>query len=139
MFLRVFSESNKTFVGEEFNDIGGSRLADVYDSVHEFCEKLIKSSRIVEFKEIRKLMQDEANKRGIEIPQSDNNNLIRKLSTKFEELRFVHQEHNKVLVFSAALKKEALVYEYHSLKSKLDTLNKIKVMTKRMQYVWPKK
>ena len=39
-------------------------------------------------------MQDEANKRGIEIPQSDYNvNLIRKLSNKFKELRLVHQEH----------------------------------------------
>ena len=44
-------------------------------------------------------MQDEANKRGIEILQSDYNNLLRKLSNKFEELRFVHQEHNKVWYF----------------------------------------
>ena len=106
MFFRVLSMSNKTFVDENFNDIGGSRLDDVYDSEYEFCEKLTTSSRIVEFKEIRKLMQDKANKQGIEIPQSDYNNLIRKLSNKFKELRFVHQEHNKVLVFPAAFKIE---------------------------------
>ena len=125
MFLRVLSKSNKTFADEDFNDIGGSGLDYVYDSVYEFCEKLTKSSRIVEFKEIRKLMQDKANQQGIEIPQSDYNNLIRKLSNKFKELRFVHQEHNKALVFAAALKIEDLVAEYYSLKCELDSLNKI--------------
>ena len=70
-------------------------------------------------------MQGEANKRGIEIPQSNYNNLIRKLSNKFKELRFVHQEQNKLLVFPAALKIEKLLSEYHSLKCKLDSLNKI--------------
>ena len=125
MFLRVLSKSNKTFVDEDFNDIGGSGLDDVYDSVYEFCEKLTKSPRIVEFKEIRKLMQDKTKKRGTEIPQSDYNNLIRKLSNKFKELRFVHQEHNNVLVFPVALKIEELVSEYHSLKCELDSLNKI--------------
>ena len=76
MFLRVFfSKSNKTFVEEDFDDIRGSGLADVSDSVYEVCEKLIKSSQIVEFKEIGKLMQDETNKRGMEIPQSGYNNL----------------------------------------------------------------
>ena len=125
MFLRVLSKSNKTFVDKDFNDIGGSRLDNVYDSVYEFCEKLTKSSRIVEFKEIRKVMQDKANKQGIEIPQSDYNNLIRKLSNKFKELRFVHQEHNKDLVFPAALRIEDLVSEYYSLKCELDSLNKI--------------
>ena len=88
MFLPVLSKSSKSFVDEDFNDIGGSGLDDVYDSVYKFCEKLTKLSQIVEFKEIRKLMQDKANilKRGIEIPQSDYNNLIRKLSNKFKEL-----------------------------------------------------
>ena len=42
MFLRVFSKSNKTCVDEDFNDIGGSGLAGVYDSVYEFCEKLVR-------------------------------------------------------------------------------------------------
>ena len=101
-------------------------LHNVYDSVYEICEKLTKSSRIVEFKEIRKVMQDKANKQAIEIPQSDYNNLIRKLSNKFKELRFVHQEHNKDLVFPAALKIEDLVSEYYSLKCELDSLNNSK-------------
>ena len=70
-------------------------------------------------------MQDKANKQGTEIPQSDYNNLIRKLSNKFKELRLVHQEHNKVLVFPAALKIVDLVSEYYSLKCELDSLNKI--------------
>ena len=102
LFLRVLSKSNKTFVDADF--------------------------KIVEFKEIRKLMQEEASKRVIQIPQSDYNNLIRKLSNKSKELRFVNQEHNKVLVFPAALKTvktEELVSEYYSVKCELDSLNKI--------------
>ena len=41
-FCVFFSKSNKTFVDEDFNDIGGSGLAGVYDSVYEFCEKLVR-------------------------------------------------------------------------------------------------
>ena len=35
MFLHVLSKSNKTFVDEDVNDIGGSGLDDVYDTVYE--------------------------------------------------------------------------------------------------------
>ena len=62
-FKVFFSKSDKTFVDEDFNDMEGSGLADVYDSAYEFCEKLINSPRIVEFKEIRKLMQEGVNDR----------------------------------------------------------------------------
>ena len=69
-------------------------------------------------------MQEESKIQGIEIPLSDYNNLlIRKLSNKFEELRFIHQKHNKVLVFPATLKVEDLVSEYYNLKCELDSLN----------------
>ena len=57
--------------------------------VFEFCSDLIKSPRVVEFNMIRKIMSDEAQKMGIEIPQSDYKNLIRKISNRFEELQFV--------------------------------------------------
>ena len=56
-----------------------SELDDVYDTVFEFCSDLIKSPRAVEFKMIRKIMSDEAQKLGIEILQSDHKNLIRKI------------------------------------------------------------
>ena len=61
-------------------------------------------------------MQDEANKRDIEIRESDYNNIIRLLSNKFKELRFVYKAQNKVLLFPSALKIEELLSEYHSLK-----------------------
>ena len=63
-----------------------------------FCSDLIKSPRVVEFKMIRKIMSDEAQKVDIEILQSDYKNLIRKISNRFEELQFVQNSPNNVLV-----------------------------------------
>ena len=120
-FSRVMSKSSQTFVNDSLKDNSG--IDSVYETVYQFCQELINSSKVIEFKEIRKIMQEESKKQGIEIPLSDYNNLIRKLSNKFEELRFIHQEHNKVLVFPATLKVEDLVSEYYNLKCELDSLN----------------
>ena len=121
-FLRIMSKSDQTIVNDSPKDNSG--IDSVYETVYQFCQELINSSKIIEFKEIRKIMQEESKIQGLEIPLSDYNNLIRKLSNKFEELRFIHQEHNKVLVFPATLKVEDLVSEYYNLKCELDSLNK---------------
>ena len=120
-FSRVMSKSSQTFVNDSLKDNCG--IDSVYETVYQFCQELINSSKVILFKEIRKIMQEESKIQGIEIPLSDYNNLIRKLSNKFEELRFIHQEPNKVLVFPATLKAEDLVSEYYNLKCELDSLN----------------
>ena len=120
-FSRVMSKSSQTFVNDSLKDNSG--IDSAYETVYQFCQELINSSKVTEFKEIRKIMQEESKIQGVEIPLSDYNNLIRKLSNKFEELRFIHQEHNKVLVFPATLKVEDLVSEYYNLKCELDSLN----------------
>ena len=117
-FSLVMSKSSQTFVNED-----NSGIDSVYETVYQFCQELINSSKVIEFKEIRKIMQEESKIQGTEIPLSDYNNLIRKLSNKFEELRFIHQEHNNILVFPATLKVEDFVSEYYNLKCELDSLN----------------
>ena len=77
--------------------------------VFKFCSDLIKSPRVAEFKLIQKIMSDEAQKMGIEIPPSDYKNLIRKISNRFEELQFVQKSPNNVLVYPSTIKIEDLV------------------------------
>ena len=61
---------------------------------------------------------------GIEILQSDYKNLIRKISNRFEELKFVQKSSNNVLVYLSAIKIEYLVSENHNLQSELNSFNK---------------
>ena len=61
---------------------------------------------------------------GIEILQSDYKNLIRKISNRFEELKFVQKSPNNVLVHPSTIKIEDLVSENHDLQSELNTFNK---------------
>ena len=73
---------------------------------------------------IKKIRSDEAQKMGIEILQSDYKSLIRKISNRFEELKFVHKSPNNVLVYSSTIKIEDLVSENHDLQSELNTFSK---------------
>ena len=75
-FVRVIYQSKESKSSGLEND--NDELDDVFHTVFEFCSDLIKSPRVVEFKMIRKILSDEAQKVGIEIPQSDYKNLIRK-------------------------------------------------------------
>ena len=58
MWVIYQSKESKSSGLENDND----ELDDVYDTVFEFCSDLIKSPRVVEFKMIRKIMSDEAQK-----------------------------------------------------------------------------
>ena len=49
-------------------------------------------------------MSDEAQKMSIEILQSDYKNLKRKISNRFEELKFVQKSPNNVLVYPSTIK-----------------------------------
>ena len=65
-----------------------------YEVVYSFCEELILNPRVIEFTELRKLLCDEANKLGIDVPQSHSKNLERKISSMFEELQFIYYQQN---------------------------------------------
>ena len=58
--------------------------------------------RVTEFTEIGKLLCDETNKLGIDVPQSHSKNLVRKISSMFEELQFTSYQQNKVLLYIPA-------------------------------------
>ena len=94
-----------------------------FEAVEEFCHELIRSPRVVEFKTIRKVMSDEAEKRGTELSSSSYKNLLRKISTRFKELNFIHQSHNDVLVYPNILKVEDLILQNSRMKSELETMN----------------
>ena len=95
----------------------------LFEAAEEFCRELIRSPRVVEFKTIRKVMSDEAEKLGTELSSSSYKNLLRKISTWFKELNFVHQSHNNVLVYPNNLKVEDLILQNSKIKSELETMN----------------
>ena len=123
-FVRVIYQSKELKSSGVEND--DNEPDDIYDTVFEFCSDLIKSPRVVEFKMIRKIMPDEAQKMGIEIPQSDYKNLTRKISNRFEELQFVQKSPDSVLVYPSTIKTEDLVSENYDLQSELNTFNNLK-------------
>ena len=47
----------------------------------------------------------------LNIPESHYKKLVRKISTTFNDLNFVHYQHNKVLVYPASLKMEDMVIQ----------------------------
>ena len=95
----------------------------LFEAVEEFCRELIRSPRVVEFKTIRKVMSDEAAKLGTELSSPSYKNLLRKISTRFKELNFVHQSHNNVLVYPNNPKVEDLILQNSKMKSELETMN----------------
>ena len=68
-FSRVMSKSSQTFVNDSLKDNSG--IDSVYETVYQFCQELINSSKVIEFKEIRKNNAGRIKIQGIEIPLSD--------------------------------------------------------------------
>ena len=64
-------------------------IEEVYEAVYSFCETLISNPRVLEFKEIMKVLTDEAERLGVEVTQSQYKNLLRMVSNKFKELVFI--------------------------------------------------
>ena len=67
-------------------------------------------------------MSNEAEKLGTELSSPNCKNLLRKISTRFKELNFVHQSHNNVLVYPNNLNVEDLVLQNSKMKSELETM-----------------
>ena len=117
-FVRILYSSNS----EENESSNSNDFRPVYDAIFSFCEELIDNPRIIELNEIRKLMSDEAKRLDINIPDSHGNNLIRKLSSMFEEFQFVSYQHNKVLVYPCTLDMQTVVLDNFKLRSELKSL-----------------
>ena len=86
-------------------------IKSLYDSIFSFCEDLIAEPKVIEFREIQKVMSDKANELGISVSQSQYKNLLRSVSNKFQELEFINYQLNKVLVYPCTLKIKNLIVE----------------------------
>ena len=117
-FVRIQYTTGNTREDEGSNDYDHD-LQPAYDAVYSFCEDLIANPRVIEFKEIRELLSDEADKLGISVPDSHSKNLMRKMSNMFEELQFVSYQHNKVLVYPITLEMQNAIIENFELNSEL--------------------
>ena len=69
--LYVFSTvgSGNTSRDERSNDYDHD-LTPAYDAVYSLCKELIANPQVIELKEIRELLSDEADKLGISVPDS---------------------------------------------------------------------
>ena len=117
-FVRIQYTTGNNREDEGSNDHDHD-LQPAYDAVYSFCEDLIANPRVIEFKEIRKLLSDEADKLGISVPDSHSKNVMRKMSNMFEELQFVSYKHNKVLVYPITLEMQNAIIENFELNSEL--------------------
>ena len=93
--------------------------------MYSFCETLISNPRVLEFKEIRKVLTVEAERLGVEVTQSQYKNLLRMVSNKFKELVFFNYQQNNVLVYPSTLKIESLVIDNFELKRDLNAANQM--------------
>ena len=112
----VYTTHEKGVTQGSAQDDDGDMIKSLHDSVFSFCEELISDPKVIEFKEIRKVMSDKANKLGISVSQSQYKNLLRSVSNKFQELEFMNYQQNKVLVYPCTLKIENLIVENFELK-----------------------
>ena len=94
----------------------------VYSEVYNFCEDLIANPRVVEFRVIKEAFFYKVSERGVDIPELDKKNLTRKIKNKFPELRYVHYQYNKALVYPETLSMDEIVLN-NLLKSELQALS----------------
>lgn len=113
------SQGAAVVMGDQDSD-DGSKLNLVHEAVFSFCDVLISEPRVIEFREIRKVMANEAAKLGFSISQSQYKNLLRVVSNKFPELEFINYQQNKVLVYPSTIKLETLVVENYELQCEPD-------------------
>ncbi|CAB3994854.1 Hypothetical predicted protein [Paramuricea clavata] len=131
----------------------GNNNGEVYEAVYSFCEALISNPRVVEFKEVRNVLSDEADKLGVVVTQSQYKNLLRLISNKLEQLVFLNYQQNKVLMYPSTLKLETVVVENFELKSEVanqtsldenskTVINAAKILNEKIKYhpramAWP--
>ena len=120
----------------------------VYETVYSFCEALISEPRVIEFKEVRNVLSEEADRLGVEITQYDHKKLLRLVSKKFEELVFLNHQHNNVLVYPSTLKLETVELKRDAAnQTSLDkdsetVINAAKILNEKIKYhphamAWP--
>ena len=75
-------------------------IKSLYDSLFSSCKDLIAEPKVIEFREMQKVMPGEANKLGNSVLQSQYKNLLRSLSNKFQELEFITYVYQQIKVIA---------------------------------------
>ena len=103
-FVRIMHTNDKAIESSTETSANNHRIDEAYEAVYAFCETVISNPRVIQFKEIRKVLADEAERLGVTVTQSQYKNLLRMISSKFKELEFINIQQNKVLVYPSNLK-----------------------------------
>ena len=122
-FVRIMHKNDKATESSTETSANNHGIDEAYEAVYAFCETVISNPRVVEFKEIRKVLADEAERLGVAVTQSQYKNLLRMVSSKFKELEFINYQQNKVLVYPSNLKMESLMIDNFELQSDLNRAN----------------
>ena len=97
-FVRIMHKNDKATESSTETSANNHGVDEAYEAVYAFCETVISNPRVIEFKETRKVLADEAERLRVAVTQSQYKNLLRMISSKFKELEFMNYRHNKVLV-----------------------------------------
>lgn len=99
------------------------KFDSVYQSVYKFCGELLENPKVIDLQLIKNLMHDEASNLDFEMPQSHYKNIVRKLSSRFQDqLHFVHVTNKTILVYPHSLTINELVREKCKCKAELESL-----------------
>ena len=122
-FVRIMHENDKATESSTETFTNNHGIDEAYEAVYAFCETVISNPRVIEFKEIRKVLADAAERLGVAVTQSQYKNLLRMVSDKFKELEFINYQRNKVMVYPSNLEIESLMIDNFELQSVLNRAN----------------
>ena len=91
-FVRIMHRNDKAIESSTETSANNHGIDEAYEAVYSFCETVISNPRVIEFKEIRKVLADEAERLGVTVTQSQYKNLLGMISSKFKELEFISIE-----------------------------------------------
>ena len=68
-FVHIIYETDETVSNS--TETTANDHDEVYETVYSFCEALVSEPRVIEFKEVRNVLSEEADRLGVEITQSE--------------------------------------------------------------------
>ena len=122
-FVRIMHKNDKATESSTETSANNHGVDEACEAVYAFCETVISNPRVIEVKEIRKVLADEAERLGVAVTQFQFENLLRMVSNKFKELELISYQQNKVLVYATSLKTESLLIGNLVLQSDLNRAN----------------
>ena len=69
-FVRIMHKNDKATESSTETSTNNHGIDEAYEAAYAFCETVISNPRVIEFKEIRKVLADEAERLGVAVTQS---------------------------------------------------------------------